>query len=54
MDVLEKAKEINSELDAAADKGISDAVGATGKFTFWALVGAGVAAIVVIGLLLAF
>lgn len=54
MDVFEKVKEVNSELDSAADKGISDAANATGKFTFWALVGAGVVALAVIGLLVAF
>jgi hypothetical protein len=54
MDVFEKVKEVNSELDRAADQGINDAVKATGGFTFWALVGAGVATLAVIGLLLAF
>jgi hypothetical protein len=54
MDVFEKVKEVNSELDNAADKGISDAVKATGGFTFWALLGAGVVTLAVIGLLLAF
>ena len=54
MDVIEKAEEINSELDSAADKGINDAVKATGGFTFWALVGAGVVVVAVIGLFVAF
>lgn len=54
MDVFKKVEEVNSELDSAADKGINDAVKATGGFTFWALVGAGVVVLAVIGLLLAF
>lgn len=54
MDVFEKAKEVNAELDSAADKGINDAVKATKGFTFWALVGAAVVTLVVIGLLVAF
>lgn len=58
MSILEEVKDealkVNDKLDAVADQGISDAANATGKFTFWALVGAGVVTLAVIGLLLAF
>ena len=54
MDVFEKVKEVNSELDDAADKGISDAVKATGKFTFWTLVGAALVTAIIISLFAVF